>query len=249
MKKVIALLTVLVLCAALAVPAFAANEFTPSVSNKPAPEIVPIVLPDGKNAVAEILDGKEVVDYVEGPCIVFTPIAKADTSELNPEDARALLKDVYQKLNAGEMTIPFADLFGDAVKNKTMVTRDLFDVSFLCEECHAKLAEEGVTMRITFKLGVAADQKVYTTLYKDGQWVSAVECTNNGDGTVTVVAEDFCPVAFSVEVKSDQPVDPPVQTGDEAGEKLYIWAIVAAVSLIAVVALSVVYFKGNKKVN
>ena len=34
--------------------------------------------------------------------------------------------------------------------------------------------------------------------YVDGEWIEAVSVTNNGDGTVTVVFEDICPVAFAV---------------------------------------------------
>lgn len=249
MKKVIALLTVLVLCAALVVPAFAANEFTPSVSNKPAPDVVPGTTPDGKTYIAELLDDvKEIIDYVWEECIVVTPISQVNISEKIPEAARDMMKDVYAKLTSGEMTIPYEQIFGSKMKNKNMVIRDLFDVSFLCTPCPEYLESANTFMRITFDLGVAADQTVYTTLYKNGEWVSAVECKNNGDGTVTIVAEDFCPVAFSVEVESDKPVTPP-QTGDQAGDNLYIWIIVAAVSLLAVVALSVVYFKGNKKAN
>lgn len=249
MKKVIALLTVLVLCAALVVPAFAANEFTPSVNNKPAPDVVPGTTPDGKTYIAELLDDvKETVDYVWEGDIVVTPISQVDTSEKIPEAARDTMKDVYVKLSSGEMTIPYEQIYGSEMENKNMVIRDLFDVSFPSTSCHEYLEPDNTFMRVTFDLGVAANQTVYATLYKNGEWVSAEECKNNGDGTVTIVVEDFCPVAFSVEVESDKPVTPP-QTGDQAGDNLYIWIIVAAVSLLAVVVLSVVYFKGNKKAN
>lgn len=248
MKKIVAILTVLMLCAALVIPASAANDFTPSVTNKPAPDIVPGVDPDGKPVIAEILDAAgEIIGYVYEECLVITPVSEATVSELIPDAAEALLLDVYQKLLSGDMTIPYEKLFGSKVVAANMVIRDLFDVSFLCEPHPEMLKASGVTMRVTFDLGVAADETVYTTLYKNGEWVSAVSTVNNGDGTVTVVAEDFCPVAFSVEAESDEPVTPPVQTGDQAGEQLYIWVAVAAVCLLAVVVLSVVYFRGMKK--
>lgn len=246
MKKFVALLTVLVLCATLVVPAFAANEFTPSVNNKPAPEIVPGVDPDGKPFLGQILDPEgKILDYVLEECLVITAIAEVDLSELILDEAAALLKEVYSKLQSGDMTIPYEKLFGSDMADKKMVVRDLFDVSFLCGEHPEMLEPKGTTMKLTFDLGVAADQKVYTTLYKGGEWVAAVDSTNNGDGTVTVVAEDFCPVAFSVEV--DEPVTPPVQTGDQAGEQLIIWALVGGVCLLAVVALTVVYVRSSKK--
>lgn len=247
MKKIIALLTVLMLCAAMVVPASAANEFTPSVSNKPAPEIVPVVDPNGDPAIGEIInDIEEIIDYVYQPCIVITPVSGATTSTEIPDDARELLLDVYAKLQSGEMTIPYEDLF-EGLDNDDMVIRDLFDVTFSCEEHPAMLAPKGVVFRVTFDIGVEAGVDVYTTTYKNGQWVPAVSTVNNGDGTVTCLIEDFCPVAFSVEVEDDEPIEPPVQTGDQAGEQLYIWIAVASIALVAVVILSVVYFRGMKK--
>ena len=248
MKKIIALLTVLMLCAAMVVPASAANEFTPSVSNKPAPEIVPVVDPNGDPAIGEIInDIEEIIDYVYQPCIVVTPVSEANTSTEIPADAKDMLLDVYAKLQSGEMSIPSETLFGGDLDNDDMVIRDLFDVTFLCEEHPAMLEPAGIVFRITFDIGVEAGVDVYTTTYKNGEWVKAVSTVNNGDGTVTCLIEDFCPVAFSVEVEDDEPVEPPVQTGDQAGEQLFIWIAVAAVALVAVVALTVVYVRGMKK--
>ncbi|MBQ7345292.1 MAG: hypothetical protein IJW45_04425 [Oscillospiraceae bacterium] len=247
MKKIIALLTVLMLCAAMVVPASAANEFTPSVSNKPAPEIVPVVDPNGDPAIGEIIDEvQEIIDYVYEPCIVITPVSEATTSTEIPDDAEELLLDVYAKLQSGEMTIDYETLFG-GVDNDDMVIRDLFDVTFLCEEHPEMLAPTGIVFRVTFDIGVEAGVDVYTTTYKNGEWVPAVSTVNNGDGTVTCLIEDFCPVAFSVEVEDDEPIEPPVQTGDQAGEQLYIWIAIASIALVAVVILSVVYFRGMKK--
>ena len=247
MKKIIALFTVLMLCAAMVVPASAANEFTPSVTNKPAPDYVPVTDPDGNPAVGEIVDEiQEIIDYVYELCIVITSVADAPTSTEIPDDAEALLLDVYSKLNSGEMAIDYETLFG-GVDNDDMVIRDLFDVTFLCEEHPEMLAPAGEVFRVTFDIGVEPGVDVYTTTYKNGEWVPAVSTVNNGDGTVTCLIEDFCPVAFSVEVEDDEPVEPPVQTGDQAGEQLYIWFAVAAVALVAVVVLSVVYVRGMKK--
>lgn len=248
MKKIIALLTVLMLCAALVVPASAANEFTPSVTNKPAPQIVPVIDPDGNPALAIIKDeGGQVIGYVYSECLVITAVADAATSTLIPDAAEELLLDVYAKLTSGEMTLPYESLGLDASK---MVIRDLFDVTFLCnsdsEVDHPTILEPiGVTIEIIFDLGVDADQDVYAMTYKNEEWKSVVSSTNNGDGTVTVVAEDFCPVSFSVETEEE--VKPPVQTGDDSGEQLMLWGGVAVVCLIAVVALTVVYSRSMKK--
>lgn len=248
MKKIIALLTVLMLCAALVVPAFAANEFTPSVTNKPAPRIVPVLDPDGRPAYGIIRDKDgEIISYVYEECLVITAVADANTSTLIPDEAQDLLLDVYAKLTSGEMTLPYDKLGLDASK---MVIRDLFDVTFLCsassEVDHPTiLAPVGVTIEIKFDLGVADDKDVYVMTYKNNEWNSVVSATNNGDGTVSVVAEDFCPVSFSVEV--DEPVKPPVQTGDDSAQQLMLWGCVGAVCLLAIVALTVIYGRSMKK--
>lgn len=247
MKKIIALLTVLMLCAALAVPAFAANEFTPSVTNKPAPSIVPVLDPDGNPAIAIVRDPDgEIISYVYEECLIITSVAEAPTSTLIPDVARDLLLDVYDKLTSGEMALPYDKLGLDASK---MAIRDLFDVTFLCnsssEVDHPTiLAPIGVTIEIKFDLGVVDDKDVYVMTYKNNEWNSVVSAVNNGDGTVSVVAEDFCPVSFSVEV--DEPVKPPV-TGDDSAQQLVLWGGVGLVCLIAIVALTVVYSRSMKK--
>ena len=51
MRKLICLMTVLLLCASLIMPAFAAEEegLVPSSTYKPVPEIVPVQGEDGKD--------------------------------------------------------------------------------------------------------------------------------------------------------------------------------------------------------
>ncbi len=242
MKKTICFLTVLMLCAALMVPAFAANEFTPSVSDKPAPDIVP--LPEGGIAVIlNDIDDPTPLDIVYEGCLVITPVSEANTSTEIPDYARDLLLEVYGKLKDGSMTLPYekfsADLDPDA-----MVIRDLFDATFVCKEHPEMLLPEGVVLQITFDLGVDADETVYTMSYHEGEWSPIVSTVNNGDGTVTCTFEHLCPIAFSVETD----VKPPVVTGDPAGDQLGVWFILAGVALVALVALVVVYKVNSKKI-
>ena len=66
MKKIICLLTVLVLCMSLVVPAMAAEDsFVPSITYKPNPEIVPVAGEDGQEYIGVIRDkeGKIHADY------------------------------------------------------------------------------------------------------------------------------------------------------------------------------------------
>lgn len=242
MKKFIACLTVLLLCVSLAVPAAAAEaEFVPSISVKPAPEIVPGVDPDGVPYIACLLNGDgEIIDYIREDCLVVTSVADAKTSTLIPDSAEALLLDVYAKLTSGDMTIPYEK--HDAKLDKlNMIIRDLYDATWLCDDHPVELAPEGVTLQITFDIGVEADKEVYVMSYKNEEWNPIVSCANNGDGTVTCVFENLCPIEFSVEGDPDSS-----KTGD-IGPELSVWGLVALASLAAIVVLTVIYRKDAMK--
>lgn len=242
MKKFIALLTVLMLCATMFLPVMAAEaEFTPSVTNKPAPQIVPVLDPDGKSAIGTVTDAEgKIISYVYADCLVVTSVSEANTSTEIPDAAKALLLDVYDKLTKGEMVLPY-EKHDSALSTSNMVIRDLFDVTFLCGEHPEMLEPKGVVFNATFKLGVAADAEVYTMNYKNNEWNPIVKTKNNGDGTVTCTFEDLCPVEFSVKTK----VAPPVETGDEGN--MLLWAVVAVVAICGIAVLSVIYFKDSKK--
>lgn len=244
MKKIIAILAVLMLCAAMVIPAAAANnEFTPSVTNKPAPEIVPVEDPDGEPAIGVICNGDgEIIDYVYESCLIVTPVSQAKTSTEIPDASRQVLLDVYGKLTSGEMTIPY-EKHDSKLNTGNMVIRDLFDATFVCEEHPIMLEPEGVTFVITFDIGVAADVDVYTMTYKNDQWDPIVSTVNNGDGTVTCTFEKLCPVEFSVKTAEE----PPVQTGDDSGKDLVLWGSIAAVAMVGIVVLTVVGVRSGKK--
>ncbi len=243
MKRVFACIAMLAVLVSLCVPAFAAEaDFTPSVSNKPAPEIVPGKDDAGNEYVAVIRDkdGK-VIDYVDEGCLVVTPVADVDKSEDIPDDARDLLKKVHDELTDGSMKMPY-DKFGDELKDKKMVIRDLFDASLVCQEHPPVLAEEGNTMDVTFDLGINKGVDVYVMAYVNGEWNPIVAAVNNGDGTVTCTFEEICPIAISV-VEGD--LTPPTVTGDLAVDAK--WFIIGGIALAAIVALTVVYVIDNKK--
>lgn len=242
MKKVIACVAVLTLLVSLFVPVMAAEaEFTPSVENKPAPEIVPVTDPDGKPAIGVLRDEDgQIISYVYEPCLVVTAVADAKTSTLIPDAAEALLLDVYNKLTKGEMEIPYEKHNADLDPSK-MVIRDLYDASWLCDDHPDIVAPEGVVLEITFDLGINKGVDVYTMSYKNNEWNPIVSTVNNGDGTVTCTFENLCPIEFSV---VDEASNPPEKTGDIFE---YHWIIIAAVALAAIVALTVVYLVDSKK--
>ncbi len=246
MKKIIACLAVLLLCASLALPVVAAsNEFTPSVSNKPAPEIVPGTNPDGDPVIGVFYDDEgQIVDYAEDGCLVITPVSEATTSTEIPDAEEALLLDVYAKLTSGEMKLPY-DKVDASMNESNMVIRDLFSAVFVCDDHPVLLAPDGIVFSFDLDLGVGANEKVIIMTYNDGEWNPVEKVVNNGDGTVTLTVEHLCPIAISVPAENK----PPVQTGDNSGADLTLWFAMAVVALVAVAALSVVYIKTNKKHN
>lgn len=241
MKKLIALLTVLMICISLAVPAAAAEkDFVPSISYKPAPEIVPITDENGNPAIAVLRDADgNIIAYITEDCLVITPVSEAETSTEIPEDAAKLLLELYKKILSGDMTLPYDKLEGN-LDGQNMVIRDLFDASWLCEDHPELLAKDGVTMEIKFDLGVEAKRDVYAMIYVDGQWEPAVNCTNNGDGTVTCTFDEICPIVFAVEGSSDSS-----KTGDT--DNTIWWTLAALAALAAIVVLTVVYRRSAKK--
>ena len=231
MKRMFAIITVALMCVSLMVPAMAAQEFMPSVTNKPAPEVM----------VARILDKDgNVIKEVGEECLIITSVSEANTSTEIPAASKDVLLNVYGKLLDGSMTIPY-EKHNDNLDPSKMVIRDLFDATFVCAECPELLEAHGVVLEIVFDLNVAPGVNVYAMTYKNDQWDPIVSCVNNGDGTVTATFEKLCPVEFSINTDTT----PPSGTGDV--NPFSVWGVIAIVSLAAIVILTVVYVVGSKK--
>lgn len=220
MKKVLCLLISLVLCIGMVMPVLAAeNSFVPSVTYK-----------DGPGVTDATMNDEDVDD-----CVVVTTIEEAENKSTDiSQDDRDLLLEVYEELKNGNMELPLEDGY---------VIRDLVDVSFEYEDCRKieehghkdeKLKEEGVTLTVTFELGVGPYEDVVVVAYIDGQWVVIEDVTNNGDGTVTCVFEDICPVAFAVKEKSG--ANNPA-TGDQTGNQMVFFVGAMVLSAAGIVAL------------
>ena len=221
MRRIVCLILALMVCVSLACPALAATgTFVPSISYKDGPDIEEVIL-DGENV---------------GGCLVVSSItdAKNKTTDIGQED-RDLLLEVYEKLDDGSMKLP--------LENDKYVIRELVDVSFRKTACvdaehsHKEwLEQDNTTITVKFDLGVAKTTEVVVMTYVDGQWAAIESVENNGDGTVTCVFEDICPVAFCVEADAE---DTPPKTGDTIGRSLILWVVLMAVSLAAIVILVV----------
>ena len=229
MKRILSLAVVMALCISLLASYAFAEEFVPSIGDKDHPEIVPV----GGDVIGQIVGpDNAVVSDVNTGCLVITPVSEANTSTDIPDDARDTLLDVYDKLTNGSMNLPY----DSSINPDDMVIRDLFDISFLCQE-HPEMLANGNTLKITFDLGVSAGDTVVAMVYVNGQWVE-VELINNGDGTVTCFFTDICPIAFSV-----KQTETPPQTGDFGGNDILMWSLIMAGCAIAFVVCVVVYRK------
>ena len=232
MKRLISMIALLAFCLALTCPVFAADDmFVPSISYKDGPEII-----EGE------MDGEDVRS-----CLIITSIKGAieKTTDIYQSD-RDLLLSVYKQLDEGTMRLPL-DGEGSVARTggstkKYYVVRELVDVSFKKTTCRETehthkewLAEKGTTLTIKFNLGVAADANVMVLTYINDTWEFIESVTNNGDGTLTCVFEDICPVAFCVETE----VRDPSQTGDIDRNSLILWFTLMAVSTAAIVVLAI----------
>lgn len=237
MKKLVSLVLALMMCFGLCSVVYAAEDgFVPSISYKPGPELVTGSDDEGNETVGTITDADgEPMDYVysDDACLVITPIADALNDEQTgiPDEAEELLEFVYEELKAGRMKLP--------VENPDdMAIIQMVDATFLCDgavdytDHETMLEDEGVSLVLTFDLGVGADVPVTVMCYVDGQWVE-VPTVNNGDGTVTCVFEKLCPVVFAVPANT---VKPP-KTGDNSVAELGLWFGLMFTSTVALAAL------------
>ena len=218
MKKFIALLAILALCIAVAIPAVATDSFLASPNKDTSSNH-----DKSDMGITDSFDEDDLFEQFEGisslddlmalldsetflsidDCIVVTNVMQAEEKQTDiSQETRDLLLDVYNQLVDGTMNLPIEESFS---------VRDLVDVSFAYEACELQedhgnkakiLALPGITLSIDFDLGVDADEELVVMTYVDVdgemQWVEIESVTNNGDGTVTCVFEDICPVAFAV---------------------------------------------------
>ena len=234
MRKIVTVLMALLIISTLACPVFAAeNQFMPSVSYKDGPEL--------EKAEQK---GKENTD-----CVVITSIQNAKNKSTDiTQEARDLLLDVFSQLQKGSMKLP--------LNNGKYVIRELVDISFKQADCvntdhvhEEELNKPEVTITLELDLGVNKYTEVRAFSYNDGAWNEVVSVENNGDGTLTVVMDHFCPVAFCVSTDevTNNPQAMPPKTGDAVGQNLTLYIAVMVVSLAAIVAIVIIRRKGGRK--
>ena len=249
MKKIIAILTALVLVVCMGTTAFAA-EFTPSVVEKDAPTVVGKV--EGGNSYAGTIvdkNGNEVekIPYVE---LIVTPVSKVDTSTEIPAASKADLKEAYAALSKADVKL--SDLIkeldddvkaslGKDVTVDDLIIRDLFDASLVDNNGQLVTIDKDHRLVVTFDIGIEKGKAVFAMKYnEEKKWESIYAIHNNGDGTVTCEFDYLCPIAFLVEGEADSS-----DTGDTS-VSLLVWAGIAVVSAALIVVLFVIKRKKDE---
>ena len=253
MKKLVSFVLVAVMLLSFSVSAMAAG-FTPSVTNKGAPEIVFEIDSDGRRILGYIRDEDgNIVATCSEDCIVITSIAEAENSTKITEEEKKILQDAYNELNKTDTKLSelcpdlndiAKDLIGNNATADNFVIRDFFDLSPQCDDLKNHLPKDGTTIDITFDCAIASGTDIVAMVYVDGKWKPVAKAVNNGNGTVTITFEEVCPVAIMVPADAQNDSYVPV-TGVNTQSNALIWGSVMLVSLVSIVAL--VYISRRKK--
>lgn len=241
MKKIIfaMLVTVMSVCIMLSV-AVSAADFTPSVENKPAPDIVT----DDNGNVATIHNqgGVIIFDVTSGQLIV-TPVSSAQDAE-DTEMAEKLLK-AYNELSSSNSLGDVCDNLPDVlakinanISEQDLVIRDLFDVS-VYGDASEHLSADGNYISVNFNLGLKPNDFIIALHYGDNGW-EALDPDNvkiNNDGIVTVKLYSLSPIAFVVNSsESGEVISPPTSDSNTVN-----WLAVCAVSGVMAAVFFVLY--------
>ena len=248
MKKVVVLLIAAALMVAMTLPAFAAG-FTPSVTAKSAPTVVPQIGPDGKEYDAIIHDANgDVVAYVSKGALIVTPLSRADAATA---EIRSRLETAYLTIQSASSLIELNSQLAQTIKEISpdisvddLVVRDLFDVALMGDYDLAS----GTTITIRFDLDADSALLLAVLGSQDGVTWSIIpndDITRSGDYTVDLVLERLGVFAFlydggKLSVDPNGPKSP--QTGGSAGGSAG-WLAVGGTGIFA----AVVYFAKKKR--
>ena len=250
MRKMLKTVVAVAMCLFMLGPVITAKaDFTPSVSSKPAPEIVTKPDGNGKEIVGHVRDENgNILSTEYSGCIIVTPISKVDTSTEIPKEAATLLKKVYNDIVMDKTVFSkysslnqlVKEALGEGKDGDDLVVRDIFDVTAVSNGILTNLPPAGHTMDVTFDLDIGPNTFVAVMAYLDGEWRLIPDVINNGDGTVTCIFDEFCPVMFLTPGTGVKGTLAPV-TGDTVMKDITLWIVLAGASLVAMIGVLVVY--------
>ena len=219
MKKVVAICLMIVMVLSMSVNVFAApGGFVSSPSGNPAPEVVIFAPSD---------------DDCKGRLVVT---AYGDRHDLS-EALREMLEKAYDSIvNSDDLTKLNAELAKIAadrnIASTDLAVSDLFDIHVIGCDYH----DEHVDSDITLDADTLSHFVGLLHMNKDGVWelVTDAEVINNGEHLKFSV-DSFGPFAIVVDTSSGTPDAP--ETGDNS--MIHIYAIIMAVSAIAIIVIAV----------
>ncbi len=261
MKKVLAVIFAAVFACSLLLVTAAETNFTPSVTAKPAPEVVAPASEDD-NVVATILinNGESDPDRLENVTVEQLSVTPLVNAEEAPEHVKAALEKAYKDLaeveNVGQLNEELNKKLDEIVKKidkdltvSDLIARDLFDIDLSEESMNALNSSEDAFLRVIFNIDIKPDVVCPVVIYRyseDSEWkaVEPEHVKNNGNGTITVDFYELCPVVFlTTSEEYNAPVVDPDVPGTAAGNTA-VYAVVAVVA-VAAVAVAVVSKKRN----
>jgi len=193
------------------------SNFTPSVSGKPAPDVIP---PKGaeEGIIARIYDEEDklVSEVPDEGWLVITPVSRRDTAE--DKEVRERLEWAYNQIQTtprlGDLDDEAGDGIGDEIDkvlDKTgfddldsddMIVRDLFDATLYGTEYVDALNDDGHYIEITFDLKVDDDDPLVILITNDNKTWQVLDPDNytiNADGSVTMFLEELGTLAVLVD--------------------------------------------------
>lgn len=247
MKKIVAILAVIALIAALTVPAFAV-EFTPSAETKAAPEVVQQTDESG-NAVEVIVyneDGTVAEDTGEYSVVITSASnpSAAPSAEIAEQlaDAKEQVQaaDTVAELTSGmSVALQMAkasstDAADKEVDMTDLVVRDLFDVTVMKG---GEVAEDVGATTFTVSTNLKQDEMYFVLHnYEEDEW-EVVEDTSlaaNGDLTITLNSRSpiaiITPGTVTAAAGDGAPTSP--QTGENASLLLILGLVFAAAAVV-----------------
>ena len=239
MKKIVGLLFAGILAWSISAPALAL-EFTPSVENKLAPDVITQTDSSGNEIVAIIYDddGNELVGVPEGS-VVITPVSLA--AEASSEVAEALASAYEQLVSVSSLSDLSSDLEAAVAEYSAdltvddLVVRDLFDVDVT--GIYAEyLSQDGTSITLRFNLSTDAEFLVAVLHNVEGNTWETVSFTRNDDYTADVTFYSLSPVAFLFDAGTLS-VDPDAPDSPQTGEPVSYaaWFAVGGVAIVIAV--------------
>lgn len=214
MKKALSFVLAMVILVSLVGTVLAAEgAFTPSVTAKPAPEVV-ANKGTGEGAakapVIEVVDHQDTqVDTFDVVHVEVTPVAEKDEKHVD-EEVKTALTEAFEVLSAADVKLvevmpELATVVAEAAKEdaslkdfdvNNLVVKDLFNVA-VSDELAKVLETEGHSVKLTFDAKIAKNQFVAVMVCVDGKWIP-VDFVVNADGSITCTMDVVGVVAILV---------------------------------------------------